>query len=143
MFRRRLFDDFDNFDNLFNSLLNNDPFVMKGKTKKENGKDDMGNWSKETFTSEDGMIQFTTIFRSGKGESVTNETSDISKLKKQLQLAVDQQEFEKAVELRDKIKYMEENQDKISLLESKLKTAIESQNFERAIEIRDELKQLK
>ena len=140
MFRRRLFDD---FDNLFNSLLNNDPFVMKGKTKKENGKDDMGNWSKETFTSEDGMIQFTTIFRSGKGESVTNETSDISKLKKQLQLAVDQQEFEKAVELRDKIKYMEENQDKISLLESKLKTAIESQNFERAIEIRDELKQLK
>jgi len=140
MFRRRLFDD---FDNLFNSLLNNDPFVMKGKTKKENGKDDMGNWSKETFTSEDGMIQFTTIFRSGKGESVTNETSDISKLKKQLQLTVDQQEFEKAVELRDKIKYMEENQDKISLLESKLKTAIESQNFERAIEIRDELKQLK
>ena len=120
MFRSSLFDD---FDNLFNSLLNNDPFVMKGKTKKENGKDDMGNWSKETFTSEDGMIQFTTIFRSGKGESVTNETSDISKLKKQLQLAVDQQEFEKAVELRDKIKYMEENQDKISLLESKLKTS--------------------
>lgn len=140
MFRRRLFDD---FDNLFNSLLNNDPFVMKGKTKKETGEDEIGNWSKETFTSEDGMIQFTTIFRSGKGESVTNETSDISKLKKQLQLAVDQQEFEKAVELRDKIKSMEENQDKISLLESKLKTAIENQDFEKAIEIRDELKQLK
>jgi len=140
MFRRRLFDE---FDNLFNSLINHDPFVMKGKTSKESGNDEHGDWSKETFTSEDGMIQFTTIFRTSKGDSDVSESSDIKRLKKELELAVEQQEFEQAVELRDKIKNLESNQEKISDLEKQLQESIKKQDFENAIKLRDELKKLK
>jgi protein-arginine kinase activator protein McsA len=47
------------------------------------------------------------------------------------------------VELRDRIKSLEENKDKIAALENDLKEAINKQDFEKAIEIRDELKKLK
>lgn len=142
MAKKRIFDD---LDSLMNSLFNNqfDPFVMRYKTNTETGKDENGNWSKETFTSEDGMIQFTTIFRSSNGPEPSQSNSDINKLKKLLQKAIDEQEFEMAVELRDRIKAMEENKDKIAALENDLKEAIDNQNFEKAIEIRDELKKLK
>ena len=93
MFRRKLFNE---FDNLFNSLLNQDPFIFKGKTQKENGKDENGDWSKETFTSEDGMIQFTTIFRSTYGNTPQpEEQNTLERLRKELQNAVNLQEFEK------------------------------------------------
>ena len=111
MFRRKLFNE---FDTLFNSLLNQDPFIFKGKTKKENGKDENGDWSKETFTSEDGMIQFTTIFRSTYGNTPQPaEQNTLDRLRKELQNAVNLQEFEKAVELRDKIKNLEDNKVKL------------------------------
>ena len=48
-----------------------------------------------------------------------------------------------AVELRDRIKSLEENKDKIAALENDLKEAINKQDFEKAIEIRDGLKKLK
>lgn len=142
MAKRRLFED---LDSLMNSLFNNpfDPFVMRGKTNTETGKDEHGNWSKETFTSEDGMIQFTTIFRSSNNNPSHIQFTEVDKLKKLLQKAVDEQEFEMAVELRDRIKALEENKDKIVSLENDLKEAINNQNFEKAIEIRDELKKLK
>jgi len=142
MRKKRLFED---LDSLMNSLFNNefDPFVMRGMTNTETGKDENGNWSKETFTSEDGMIQFTTIYRSNNNSQPTQNTSDINKLKKLLQKAIDEQEFEMAVELRDRIKSLEENKDKIAALENDLKEAINKQDFEKAIEIRDELKKLK
>lgn len=142
MAKRRLFED---LDSLMNSLFNNpfDPFVMRGKTNTETGKDEHGNWSKETFTSEDGMIQFTTIFRSSNNNPPHIQYTEVDKLKKLLQKAVDEQEFEMAVELRDRIKALEENKDKIASLENDLKEAINNQNFEKAIEIRDELKKLK
>ena len=140
MFRRRLFDE---FDNLFNSLLNQDPFVLKGKTQKELGKDEKGDWSKETFTSEDGMIQFTTIFRSTQGTNQpAKELTNLEKLKKELQKAVDQQEFEKAVELRDKIKNLEDNKVKLEDLNFQLMKAVDQLDFEKAIELRDEIKKL-
>lgn len=142
MRKKRLFED---LDSLMNSLFNNefDPFVMRGMTNTETGKDENGNWSKETFTSEDGMIQLTTIYRSNNNSQPSQNTSDINKLKKLLQKAIDEQEFEMAVELRDRIKSLEENKDKIAALENDLKEAINKQDFEKAIEIRDELKKLK
>jgi excinuclease UvrABC helicase subunit UvrB len=142
MRKKRLFED---LDSLVNSLFNNefDPFVMRGRTNNETGNDDNGNWSKETFTSEDGMIQFTTIFRNNNGQHPSQNNSDINKLKKLLLKAIDEQEFEMAVELRDRIKSLEENKDKIAALENDLKEAINKQDFEKAIEIRDELKKLK
>ena len=72
-----------------------------------------------------------------------DETEEITKLKSELEMAVENQEFEKAVELRDKIKSLEENGEKINSLEIKLKQAIEKQDFEKAIELRDEIKNLK
>lgn len=73
----------------------------------------------------------------------TNESTDETvKLKSELQEAVESQDFERAVELRDKIKFLEENGEKISNLQTKLQKAIDKQNFEKAIEIRDEIKKL-
>ena len=140
MFRRKLFNE---FDNLFNSLLNQDPFIFKGKTQKENGKDENGDWSKETFTSEDGMIQFTTIFRSTYGKTPQpEEQNTLERLRKELQNAVNLQEFEKAVEIRDKIKNLEDNKVKLEDLNLQLTKAVDQQDYEKAIQLRDEIKKL-
>jgi protein-arginine kinase activator protein McsA len=74
--------------------------------------------------------------------STTGETDDLTNLKSELQQAVDTQDFEKAVELRDKIKSLEENSEKIQKLKSKLQKCIEKEEFEKAIELRDEIKKL-
>jgi excinuclease UvrABC helicase subunit UvrB len=141
MAKKRIFED---LDSILNSFLRNqfDPFVIRS-TKTETGKDDLGNWSKETFTSEDGMIQFTTIYRSSGNPQPSENNSDINKLQNLLQKAIEEQEFEMAVELRDRIKKLEANKEKINGLENDLKEAINKQDFEKAIEIRDEIKKLK
>ena len=64
-------------------------------------------------------------------------------LKRQLEIAIENEDFEKAVEIRDQIKKMEFNQETINKLEEELKQSIKEHNFERSIEIRDELKELK
>jgi excinuclease UvrABC helicase subunit UvrB len=142
MSKRRIFED---LDSLMNSFLNSqfDPFAMRVNKNTETGKDKHGNWSKETFTSEDGLIQFTTIFRGVNSPHPKENESEINKLKTLLQKAINEQEFEMAVEFRDRIKSLEENKDKITALENDLKQAINKQEFEKAIEIRDELKKLK
>ena len=50
---------------------------------------------------------------------------------------------EKAVELRDKIKSLEKNKEKISELEKKLSECVEKQDYEKAIEYRDKINALK
>jgi len=47
------------------------------------------------------------------------------------------------VELRDKIKNLEEHKEKISELQKELDNCIKNQNFEKAIELRDEINSLK
>ena len=75
-------------------------------------------------------------------KSGDNSTDEIYSLKSELQDAVEKQEFEKAVELRDKIKSLEENSEKIQELKSKLQKSIENEDFEKAIELRDKIKKL-
>jgi protein-arginine kinase activator protein McsA len=72
-----------------------------------------------------------------------NNTDELDILKNQLQKSVDEQDFEKAVELRDKIKTLEKNKEKISELEKKLSECVEKQDYEKAIEYRDKIKALK
>jgi excinuclease UvrABC helicase subunit UvrB len=72
----------------------------------------------------------------------TLEKNELQTLEKQLELCVKNQAFEKAVELRDKIKNLKNNSSKIDNLKKEMEIAIKEQNFERAIEIRDELKTL-
>ena len=64
-------------------------------------------------------------------------------LKKELQTAINNEDYELAIKIRDMIKEREKNQGTIDNLELELKECIEKENFERAIQIREELKKLK
>jgi protein-arginine kinase activator protein McsA len=69
--------------------------------------------------------------------------SGLTSLQKQLEIAIENEDFEMAVELRDKIKKFETNQKQIEELEQELKQSIKDLNFEKSIELRDKLKELK
>jgi protein-arginine kinase activator protein McsA len=99
----------------------------------------LGGWKSQTKMSEDGSMKVTTYYRSNEPRKSKDEYG----LKRQLELAIENEDFEKAVEIRDQIRKMETNQETISKLEEELKQTIKDHNFERSIEIRDELKKLK
>ena len=99
----------------------------------------LGEWKSQTKVSEDGTMKVTTYYRSS--EPKTSKGSN--GLKRQLEIAIENEDFEKAVEIRDQIKKMEFNQETINKLEEELKQSIKEHNFERSIEIRDELKGLR
>ena len=97
-----------------------------------------GEWKTKTKVSDDGTMKITTYYYDN---DKTNPTS--KNLKQQLEIAIENEDFEKAVELRDQIKKLETNQKEVDKLEEELKKSIEEQNFEKSIEIRDKLKKLK
>lgn len=98
-----------------------------------------GEWKTQTKVSDDGTYRITSYYY---GSSSDNK-SETRSLHKQLEDAIENEDFEKAVELRDQIKKMESNQKEIEKLELELKQSIKDQNFERSIQIRDQLKKLK
>jgi len=97
------------------------------------------NWNKKTYKSPDGRYSFTYMSRGFDNKS----TDELDEMKRKLELSVEEQDFEKAVELRDKIKSLEKNKEKISELEKKLSECVEKQEYEKAIEYRDKIKALK
>lgn len=112
--------------------------------KTEKGSDDNGDWIRTTYTSPSGIrYTMTTTYYNGAPQSPNKPKNELSLLKRQLEKAVEEQDFEKAVELRDKIKNFETNKQEIEKLETDLKTAVDNQDFELAIKIRDEIKKLK
>ena len=121
--RRSYNDIFRAFDEMFTQLT---PSTSNGE------------WKTQTKVSEDGTMKITTYYYDN---AKTNPTS--KNLKQQLEIAIENEDFEKAVELRDQIKKLESNQKEIDKLEEELKKSIEDQNFEKSIEIRDQLKKLK
>ncbi len=140
MFRRRknfndLFGDFDAMFSQFESMFGGMPI----NSESESGTDENGDWTKESYTSPDGKIFITNFVRNGS----SNKSSGINSLKRKLQMAIEEENFEEAVKLRDEIKNYESNQDSINKLEMELKKSIEEQDFEKSIEIRDQLKKLK
>jgi protein-arginine kinase activator protein McsA len=98
-----------------------------------------GEWKSQTKTSADGTTKVTTHYWSNSGSN----TNDVEMLKAQLENAIEHEDFELAVSLRDKIKSLETNKESIEKLELELKQSIQEQNFEKSIEIRDRLKKLK
>jgi excinuclease UvrABC helicase subunit UvrB len=115
--------DFDRiFDEMFSFPMNN-----KG-------------WNRKTFKSPDGSMSYTIM---SKGFGFEPKVDEVEFLKNKLERAVEEQNFEEAVELRDKIKSLEVNKEKISELQSKLDECIKNQEFEKAIEYRDKIKNLK
>ena len=119
-----------NFDKLFNELFNSENPFFNG----------LNNFEKRTYKSEDGSISFTYI-TNVKGD--LNKSDEVDLLKQRLEIAVEEQNFEEAVELRDKIKNLEQNKEKISELNKELDECIKNQNFEKAIELRDKINSLK
>ena len=119
--RRSYNDIFRAFDEMFNQLTPSN-----------------GEWKTQTKVSDDGTMKITTYYYDN---DKTNPTS--KNLKQQLEIAIENEDFEKAVELRDQIKKLESNQKEIDKLEEELKKSIEQQNFEKSIEIRDQIKKLK
>lgn len=134
MDRFNLFNDFEKFFNEFNSQF--------GENKTEKGKDSNGEWIKQTYKSKDGSVRYTTFVRTVGGipQSKQNQQTNIENLKLELDKLVENQEFEKACQVRDLIKSLENNSEEIKKLNIELEFAIREQNFERAIEIRDRLK---
>ncbi len=112
--------------------------------KTEKGSDENGDWIRTTYTSPSGVrYTMTTTYYNGTPQSSNKPKNELSLLKRQLEKAVEEQDFEKAVELRDKIKNFETNKQEIEKLETELKTAVDSQDFETAIKVRDLIKKIK
>ena len=145
MLRRRFnFNDlFSEFDSLFDGFGSyNNPMVVRGKKDVDSGEDENGAWTKETFTSEDGTYQVTSIYRYG-GTTPNRDSSEISVLKDKMNKAVESQDYETAAQLRDKINSIESNKEKIQELQSQLDDAVSKQDFEKAIKLRDKIKKYK
>lgn len=96
-------------------------------------------WKTQTRESEDGTFKVTTYFY----DNIDTPKTKGHSLKSQLDAAIENENFELAVKLRDQIKNLEVNQKEIHKLEMELKKSIGEQNFEKSIEIRDQLKKLK
>ena len=104
-------------------------------------------WKKETFESPDGSYKYTSYIKvfylSDFDAPNPKEMSKEEYLKIKLERAIENEDFESAVRLRDQIKNLGTNKEKIEKLEAELKKSIEDQNFELSIELRDKLKNLK
>ena len=104
-------------------------------------------WETNTFESADGNYKYTSYVKvfdlSNLDDNNSKEMDKEEYLKIKLNRAIEMENFEEAVKLRDQIKNLKSNQEEIEKLEMKLKEAIKTQDFEKAIEIRDELKKLK
>ena len=150
-----LFDSFFNnkekFETFYNQVTNKLTPAL-GSTKTESGTNEDGStWHKTTFTSADGTYTSST-YVSGIDSWYSNSTNDktstewdsteLSKLNNALNKAVDSQNYEEAVRLRDLIKDYEKNSEKINELKYKLNEAVSTQNYEEAIKLRDSIKKL-
>lgn len=144
MRRKYFFNDLESILNEFDKFLTNPDFKyqemnqLKGKSKTEEWEDDMGRWRKTTFVSEDGVFSISNFERVSVDEPMSE-----NQLRVKLKQCIEQENFEEAAIIRDSLKNLEKNKEKLSSLKQELKTCIESENFEKAILLRDEIKKLK
>lgn len=134
---KNFFDDFDSFFNEFEHYFKFKPFKFVGDTKTEKGTDENGEWTKQTFTSKDGSYKISTFYRTS-GKKATN--SEVKDLQKQLEDCIESQEFEKAAELRDKIKEIKDNQNHFDSLKKQMDESVKNQEFEKDAQLRDQMK---
>ncbi len=132
------------FGNRRNFNLNFDELMARYEKMMENFR--KTDWTEESYESPDGSYKVTSYVKVFDLSNLTDESKQMSKeeyLKIKLQRAIETEDFESAVKLRDQIKNLESNQEEIEKVELELKQAIKEQNFELAIELRDQLKKLK
>jgi excinuclease UvrABC helicase subunit UvrB len=131
--------------------LNIDEILAKYQNlmKEINNKLSNNDWTKESFESPDGSYRYTSFVKVVDLSDFYNQDIDDKKMSKEeyltykLQQAVENEDFEEAIKLRDQISNLKSNQEEIEKLELDLKEAIKLQDFEKAIKLRDELKKLK
>lgn len=143
--RKSLKEMMDELDEILGTTkINLDSISDEIVEKTEKGSNENGDWVKTTYTSPDGMFRYviTTSSHDYPKTKKPKESNELTSLRKELEKAVDSQEFEKACELRDKIKNVEANKDKIAELQSQLDKSIKEQNFEDSIKLRDKIKKL-
>lgn len=126
--------EFNEFNKLFNELFNRDSFFNL-----DFDFFNRNNLEKRTYNSSDGSFSFTVI--TDKRNKETN--NEINELKNELELVIEDQNFERAAEIRDELKKLEENKNELISLNKELEECTKSQNFEKCIEIRDKIKSLK
>ena len=109
------------------------------------GTDKLGDFETETFESPDGSMKYTirTYKIGGSPKPNKEERGSLESLKKQLDYAVETEDYRLAIYLRDKIKNFENDQSEIKKIEDELKACVEAQEFEKAIELRNQLRKLK
>ena len=105
-------------------------------------------WKTNSFESPDGNYKYTSYVKVFDLSDIfdENKSKEMSKseyLNIKLERAIEMEDFEEAVKLRDQIKNLETNQEEIQKLELELKESIKEQNFEKSIEIRDQLRKLR
>ena len=104
-------------------------------------------WTTNTFESPDGDYKYTRYVKVFDLSDLDNDNpKEMSKdeyLNIKLERAIEMEDFEEAIKLREQIKNLGTNQEEIKKLELELKESIKEQNFERSIEIRDQLRKLK
>lgn len=129
-----------------NEMMNEDQsFFTRMDINEMSGSDELGEFDSETFESPDGSMKYTirTYKFGGSPKPKKEESSSLESLKKQLDTAVKNEDFQLAIYLRDKIRNFEKDQEKLKKLEDELKSCIETQDFERAIELRDQLRKIR
>lgn len=145
--RENFFEGWEDLDEIFRQFFSNDPSITGHRNMKQ-GKDKNGEWTQNTFFSEDGKIHVTSFIRtSGLPQEYAHlfnnqkrKPSSIESLKKELERAVENEDFQLAIKIRDMIKENENNKGLVEQLEAELKDCIERQDFEKAIEVREQLK---
>ena len=129
-----------------NEMMNNDHSFFKSMDINEfKGSDELGNFETESFESPDGSTRYTirTYKFGGSPKPNKEERGSLESLKKQLDYAVETEDFRLAIYLRDKIKNFESDQEEIKKVEDELKDCIKLQNFEKAIELRNQLRKMR
>lgn len=132
-------------DKEFNDFLNeffNKPYFnvpnFLGEYSTDEGTNEYGDWTKKTYTSKDGGVKIVKFYQSN-----LEQNDELISLKRELDKSVENQDYENAVILRDKIKNLEGNKNEIQELEKELRLTIEKQEFEKSIKLRDKINKLK
>lgn len=109
----------------------------------ESGEDSEGSWEKRSWTSPDGSISYHSYSRlSGPGYNVVKK-SEIPALKAKLQEALNVEDYDTAIKLRDEIANLEKHSEDLKKLEGDKKAAVLSGDYETARKIKSKIDKLK